>query len=690
VTRAWSVGWIVAVGAALALQASSARAQDHLPDRLSARPAAVTRTIPDTVRFDQDFTDNNRVKMTITNYGFYGNNFFKREASLEYPANRGYEHLVRGGLWVGAKAKDVSGADFIGVSTGTVDALQGVSSPDASEFTPGTRQVFKFSTQPGSEFYDPIRAVSELDVVSDFNDLSPQAVQNSEPHRPLRISVHQENFQWNFADLKNILFFRITVRNLGALMRDMWVGIYTEFASGFKDGYVNWPPSATDPGGLGSYFSKKWIVYDDSLRLEREHYCYSGGQPLPSQCRMDIAPYWIGLRYLGERPLQEDVTPKRVTAAAWAWAPGNIKRDQDGERYSIMDGTTVQRFDADSLLPGNGDPVEVLSAGPFPFLYNDSTITVNFAIIGGTDVPTIQRFSKLAQFVYDNNYHPPVPPPNPRHFHVASRDTALDFFWDDSSETAIDPTSPNPMDFEGYRLYIGEDPDTMARVAEFDLPNDTTGFNTGFGSVIQNPPITIDGVDYRYKYTVRGLRNGFKYYCAVTSFDTGNPQIESLESGVGTLNRKAAVPGPAPGEMPSSGVTVFPNPYRVEARWDTHKLVRDHYLWFTNLPERCTLRIYTLAGDLVFEKAFDGSTYQGEGARGIYDPSKGLGKPTLSGTTFGWDMITREGQAIATGLYLYTVDESGVTKARVKWPNGAGKPKVGKFLIIKSDRETLR
>ena len=79
------------------------------------------------------------------------------------------------------------------------------------------------------------------------------------------------------------------------------------------------------------------------------------------------------------------------------------------------------------------------------------------------------------------------------------------------------------------------------------------------------------------------------------------------------------MPAPAPGER-AGGVTVFPNPYRVEARWDAGQRVRDHYLWFANLPRRCTLRIYTLAGDLVFETRFDGASYRGEGARGLYDP----------------------------------------------------------------------
>jgi hypothetical protein len=136
------------------------------------------------------------------------------------------------------------------------------------------------------------------------------------------------------------------------------------------------------------------------------------------------------------------------------------------------------------------------------------------------------------------------------------------------------------------------------------------------------------------------------------------------------------IPAPAQGESAGKGITVFPNPYRVEALWDQGKNVRDHYLWFANLPERCTIRIYTLSGDLVYEYDFNGATYTGNNARGIYDPRTDL-KSRLSGATFGWDMITRQGQAAATGLYMYSVEDQG------------GKKTVGKFLIVKSDREGL-
>jgi hypothetical protein len=213
------------------------------------------------------------------------------------------------------------------------------------------------------------------------------------------------------------------------------------------------------------------------------------------------------------------------------------------------------------------------------------------------------------------------------------------------------------------------------------------GFNTGLDSCRLAVPDTIDGVPYQYRYTVTGLRDGFEYFAAVTSYDLGTNQIGSLESGI-SQNKTMAIPALAPGETPDprvyphfdpDKVYVFPNPYRVEARWDVGEKVRDHYLWFTNLPRECTLRIYTLSGDLVYETQFDGATNAGEGTRGLYDPNRELDvkAPTLSGTTLAWNLITRGGQAAATGLYLFSVEDQTGKRPRA----------VGKFLIVKSDRE---
>jgi hypothetical protein len=653
-------------------------------------PLAVQRTAPAGTRFDQVIATGSKVNMTITNYGFYGNNYFNREASLEYPANRGIEHLVRSGLWIGAKAQDDNG-EFTGVTTGTVDAAQGPTSPEASEFTPGGREILRRSTLLNSEFYTR-QAVSELDVAADFvDDSALTAASNSEPHRPLRIAIHQENYQWGFGLFQHCLFFHINVKNTGAELDSLWIGIYTEFASGNKDGYVTWPPAAGDAGGLGFWYRRKWVQSDDSLKLVREHYCANG--PPPDACQLQIAPYWIGLRSLGSRGLTGDTTTRRLTLNGWNYAPGIADRDQDVERYALMNNGKWETFNEDSLQPhgiatGAPDPIELFCIGPFPVVPHDSTVSADFAIVGGAEIRDIQRNSKFAQFAFDNNYVVPVPPPSPL-MHVVARDTAVDVYWDKSSELAYDVTSPNHYDFEGYRVNVGEDPDTLARVAQFDsdtAPGDTSGFNTGFSRCALHDSVTFGEqrcdsagvcrpIYYHYKYSVGALRNGFKYYVSVTAYDLGNSQVEPIESSF-DQNRVVAIPGPAPGETRANKPIVFPNPYRVEARWDQGQNVRDHYLWFAGLPERCRLKILTLSGDLVFEKDFDGTTYHGEGARGIYNPSKSLGAPVLSGATFGWNLITTEGQAIATGLYLFSVEN-----------RATGDRTVGKFLVVKSDRD---
>jgi len=263
---------------------------------------------------------------------------------------------------------------------------------------------------------------------------------------------------------------------------------------------------------------------------------------------------------------------------------------------------------------------------------------------------------------------------------MVARNQGLDFYWDNSPESAVDPTSPIPHDFEGYRLYLGETRSDLKQIASFDSnvpPGDTTGFNTGFNAVRLATPVNFNGVNYQYKYSINGLKNGFKYYASITAFDLGNTIIESLESGQ-TQNLTLAVPSPSPGEDQGEGPVVFPNPYRVEARWDQGQNIRDHYLWFTRLPKRCTLKIITLSGDVILEQNFDGSTYNGSNARGVYSSQRDapLAAPSLSGTSFAWDLITKAGEPVATGLYLYTVEDKDT-----------GKRTVGKFLIVKSDRE---
>jgi hypothetical protein len=75
---------------------------------------------------------------------------------------------------------------------------------------------------------------------------------------------------------------------------------------------------------------------------------------------------------------------------------------------------------------------------------------------------------------------------------------------------------------------------------------------------------------------------------------------------------------------------------------------------FRNLPQDAgTIRIYTLAGDLVEEIQFDGRTGQG---------------------TVEWDLVSRNGQDVTSGVYLYSIETD---------TNSAYPRNIGKFVIIR-------
>jgi len=48
----------------------------------------------------------------------------------------------------------------------------------------------------------------------------------------------------------------------------------------------------------------------------------------------------------------------------------------------------------------------------------------------------------------------------------------------------------------------------------------------------------------------------------------------------------------------------------------------------------------------------------------------------MSGASFAWDLISDRGQAIASGLYVWSVED-----------RDSGRVQRGKLLVVKSDRE---
>lgn len=624
----------------------------------------LTTSFAQDVDVEHQVTTGNNLGLALQNDGFIGNNLASREPSMEYPLGSDIEHLVRAGVWIGAVV--ASTGDTL-VSTAATAGYAG-SLDAASEYVP-TSEIRQLSTLPFSRYFSP-DARSEQDFVYSFAD-SVRPVDNTEDaHEPMNIQVTTTTSLFSFEPFDAFVLMDFTVENINPfeLLSDVYVGVYAEMATGYK--------TPDDPNWRSGWFGQKDITWVDSLRICTEHHFNDDNGD---------APAWAGYQLLGVRDgdgnaidfAQDSLV---VSFNWWNWRDetdriGDAPVDDIGRYRTLSNG--AKRSTAGSEA-GNNDPVTLISIGPIPLLAPGEKFTVSFAWVGGEADPRTGRTTNedllfnasWAQTAFDLNLNIPLPPPSPR-LKVIPDLGRLTLRWTDDPEDFIDPESGR-KDFEGYRVHMSESrlESEFQPILEADVI-DSVFYNTGIESL--RDPITIDGVDYEYRYDVTGLRDGFKYWAAVTAFDTGTQEIESLSSGL-AQNRTFAFSGSPVAESPND-VLVFPNPYRGDAAWDG-ALGRDRYLWFANLPARCTIRIYTLAGDLVDTIEFDSDSYTPTDIRGIYDPTDRTNPeadlPRLPGGMAAWDLVTRQDQGVASGLYLFYVED-----------HATGDKQNGKFLILK-------
>jgi hypothetical protein len=183
-----------------------------------------------------------------------------------------------------------------------------------------------------------------------------------------------------------------------------------------------------------------------------------------------------------------------------------------------------------------------------------------------------------------------------------------------------------------------------------------------------------------YHHTIQHPPKGIEYYIAVTTCDRGYPSenIRSLESGKDAdANMKIIFPGPS-AKTNMDNIYVVPNPYVSQSAFDGRREDdltgdRSRRLWFVNLPEDCTIKIYTLAGDLV-----DKVVHHGSEGEDIITVGAALNKDKLKKSDItasgmaSWDLLSKNNQIIAAGVYLFSVKD-----------HKTGDIKVGKFVIIK-------
>jgi hypothetical protein len=160
---------------------------------------------------------------------------------------------------------------------------------------------------------------------------------------------------------------------------------------------------------------------------------------------------------------------------------------------------------------------------------------------------------------------------------------------------------------------------------------------------------------------------------AITAYDRGEEvnNLESLESAPLASLYRVFAGKPANNGFGNGDPFVYPNPYYAGAAWEgSSNFEEDRKLIFANLPARCEVRIYTLAGDLVDVFQHD-EQYDGSDTR-WHTTYSNPEQTVFPGGEHAWDLLSQNTQIIARGLYLFVViDQDTNDKKR------------GKFVIIK-------
>ncbi len=165
---------------------------------------------------------------------------------------------------------------------------------------------------------------------------------------------------------------------------------------------------------------------------------------------------------------------------------------------------------------------------------------------------------------------------------------------------------------------------------------------------------------FEYEYTLKHLLPSQLYYISVTAFDFGSPS-----SGLAFLETRKrdnyvaeyAQHQNSVAEAKGLNVVAYPNPYIGDGKYrelgfegrgfdpfgrNLADLRNDQVqrVHFTNLPHKCKIRIFSIDGDLIREIDHD-------------KPKDSPGSMHAE-----WDMITRNTQAVVSGIYYYSVESS--------------------------------
>ncbi len=298
-------------------------------------------------------------------------------------------------------------------------------------------------------------------------------------------------------------------------------------------------------------------------------------------------------------------------------------------------------------------------------------------------------FKTAGTYKYFDLHYPNYVPPNQVVVQANGLDSAtVTIVQPDSSAFSPSSVTIKPG---GYVRWINQSPSNRALQSDRHCQLEQGEIVHRRETQIPNPKnqkLVVKFPVGRYKYVDHEVKNGFLYFYSITAFDstTDNSVTTELGGRRSAVESEGVVPEARVDAHGKHGVWVVPNPYRGYSQvaqrpssWDLTPNATDPtgtHIDFMGLPAgQWTIRIYTVSGDLV--QTIHSTDAVNESVRQPVQMPNGQTLPGYNrqqdNPTDGqarWNLISRNGQDIVSGIYLFTVDSSEGSQR-------------GKFIVIR-------
>jgi hypothetical protein len=367
----------------------------------------------------------------------------------------------------------------------------------------------------------------------------------------------------------------------------------------------------------------------------------------------------------------------------------------DSLLYLRMSGGTPLPLDVTTCQsPTNtSDTRFFFSFGPFGRFSPGDTLNMSVAFVSGYGVDVgpnnLKENAINAMALYQRDHNLPVAPPSPALKITTEKHRTL-------LEWGSAVGAPDPLEsFDGYNEFLESLPDTHWRVRNNPDPLRRGGRGFEGFKVWRSTSPTFDSTSFslldqydvdddlnygyqpglKFSYVDSAVRTGNEYWYTVASYSI--PTIGSFMIPTeGGVRRTDYTLDPVESPLrenaqhvrlnfgPSTvrgDVMVVPNPYRSDVSYtDGDGFEGPGRLWngyqraikFINLPERATVRIFTVAGNVITTIKHDD-----------IDGTSPIGEEL-------WKLFSESGRPITGGIYVYSVESELGTH-------------IGKFVILK-------